>query len=409
MFCHNLSRPIRCLIPAALFLLLLIAACGGDDNGPTANPSIAETPAATQSAPTSTPEPTTEAPEVEGIVRLPKDEGVHLTPVEWWYFNGHVDTPEGRTFSYHFVTFLSKLDSGLTPQLKQLSWADHEKGVHLVGEKASFSLVEESSGTFDLTNGDWHMSGDGETYRLSFTIDDYAVELEGRSTKSPVLHDDTGYVDLGIAGKTYYYSRTDIELSGTVSVDGVSHSVTGTTWMDHQWGDFSTAHIGWDWFSLNMDDGSDLMISVVWEQDSSKHIETYGTYVPANGQRAVHLPGDDISLEPTATWTSSDTGGEYPMGWRLVVDSLGINIMLSPVMRDAEFTLTGFVPIIYWEGAVEASGSRNGAPVSGRGFVEMVGYVPNQLPDTTTSDVGTIPVEVRPTSGAPDKTKTPGP
>ena len=390
-------------ILAAFILLLLIAACGGHDDGPAETPSRA----ATQPAPTATPSATTEAPEVEGIVRLPDDEGVHLTPVEWWYFNGHVDTPDGRTFSYHFVTFLSKLDSGLTPQLTQLSWADHEEDVHLVREQAGFPLVEESSGSFDLTNGDWNMSGDGDTYRLSFVIDDYAVELEGRSTKPPVLHHDTGYVELGIAGKTYYYSRTDIELSGTVSINGVDHAVTGTTWMDHQWGDFSTAHIGWDWFSLNMDDGSDLMVSVVWEQDSSKHIETYGTYVPADGRPAVHLPGNDISVEPTATWTSAETGGEYPMGWRLLVDSLGLDIMLTPVIREAEFPLTGFVPIIYWEGSVEASGSRNGAPVSGRGFVEMVGYVPNELPDPTTSDIGPAPVEGRSNSGTPDKTKTP--
>ena len=396
------------IVPAALFLLLLfIAACGGDDDGAVETPSSAETPAATQPLATTTSAPPGEAPQSPPMVRLPDDEGVHLTTVEWWYFNGHVDTPDGLTFSYHFVTFLSKLDSGLTPQLMQLSWADHEEGVHLVEEKASFSLVEESNGSFDLTNGDWHMSGDGETYRLSFVIDDYAVELEGPSTKPPVLHHDTGYVDLGIAGKTYYYSRTDIELSGTVSVDGLEHPVTGTTWMDHQWGDFSTAHIGWDWFSLNMDDGLDLMVSVVWEQDSGRHIETYGTYVPADGGPAVHLPGNDISVEPTATWTSSESGGEYPMGWRLFVESLGIDIMLTPAISDAEFTLTGFVPIIYWEGAVEANGFRNGAPVSGRGFVEMVGYVPNELPDAATSDVGTAQVEGSSNAETPNKTKTP--
>ena len=374
----------RHLIAAVIFSLLLIAACGGDeDNESTETPTIAAPTAITVPPPTPTPSPTV-TPQVEGLVRLPDDEGVHLSPLEWWYFNGHLDAEDGRTFSYHFVTFLTALDSGLTPQLTQLSWADHEGEIHLVEERPIFTLVEASEGEFDLTNGDWRMSGDGETYRLSFAIDDYTVELEGISTKPPALHHDTGYVDLGIAGKTYYYSHTDIELSGTVTVNGVSQPVTGTTWMDHQWGDFTTQNIGWDWFSLNLDDGSDLMVSVVWELDGGKHVETYGTYVPSDGLPAVYLPGDDVILEPTGTWTSPETGGEYPMGWRLLIHSLDLDLTLTPVMREAEFPLAGFVPIIYWEGAVEAEGVRSGAPVSGRGFVEMVGYAQTELPDPAT-------------------------
>ena len=359
---------------ASLFLLFLTGTCGGDNEAET-------TPLPTQTVvptkPVATPSPSaTEATQTEVIVRLPHDEGVHLTPIEWWYFNGHLDTEDGRTFSYHFVTFQSMLDSGLTPRLMQLSWADHDARIHLVDEQAAFPQVEATSGEFDLTVGDWRMSGDGESFHLSFTIGDYAVDLQGESTKPPALHYETGYVDLGIAGKTYYYSHTDIETSGTVSVSGTSYPATGIAWMDHQWGDFTTAGIGWDWFSLNLDDGSDLKVSVVWELHGGRHIETYGTYVPPDGQSAIHLSGDDISLEATATWTSPDTGGEYPMGWKLQVDSLDLDLMLNPVIREAEYAESDFVPIIYWEGAVAAEGARNGSPISGRGFGEMVGYVP---------------------------------
>ena len=63
--------------------------------------------------------------------------------------------------------------------------------------------------------------------------------------------------------------------------------------MDHQWGDFTTLGIGWDWLSLNLDDGSDLTVSVVWELEGHKPISTYGTYVPADAS-AIHLPGHDI-------------------------------------------------------------------------------------------------------------------
>ena len=62
------------------------------------------------------------------------------------------------------------------------------------------------------------MMGNGETYHLSFQAGDYTVELEAASRKPATLHHSTGLVDLGIAGKTYYYSRTNLETSGTVSV-----------------------------------------------------------------------------------------------------------------------------------------------------------------------------------------------
>ena len=357
---------------------------------PTSTPTLPPSPQPT-SAPTSslrpTPEPestaaalpATATPALEGRVRLPQDEGAHLSGLEWWYFNGHLATDEGREFSYHFVTFQSVLPSGLTPRLAQLSWADHANGLHLTEEQAEAALLETSSGEFDVAVGDWTMSGNGESYQLSFGEGDYSVELEAVSRKPAVLHHGTGLVDLGIAGKTYYYSRTRLETSGTVTASGVTHSVTGTSWMDHQWGDFTTLGIGWDWLSLNLDDGSDITVSVVWEREGHKPISSYGTFVPADAA-PLHLPGDDISLESTGTWTSPETGAVYPMNWNLRVDSLDLDLTLAPTMEEAEFALTGFVPMIYWEGSVAATGARNGTPVAGRGFVELVGYAP-EAPD----------------------------
>ena len=310
-------------------------------------------------------------------MQLPHDEGVHASPLEWWYFNGHVATEDGRVFSYHFVTFQSVLADGFTPRLAQLSWADHDMDLHLTAEQPDLPVLETSSGEFDLSIADWRMSGDSQTYHLSFQIGDYSVELEADSRKPAVLHHDTGLVDLGIAGKTYYYSRTDLETSGTVSVSGDSLPVTGVSWFDHQWGDFSTAQIGWDWLSLNLDDGSDIMVSVVWEQADRKHIAAYGTYVPADSP-PIHLPAADISLEPTGTWTSPDTQ-RASIPWAGTSSSTPwiMGLVLTPAIEEAEFAISTFIPVIYWEGAVSATGSKGGIDVSGRGFVEMVGYVPS--------------------------------
>ena len=380
------SRPVRPVpfLFAAVLLVIVLWACGGGAND-SPDPALIATPAPTPASaatsqpspiPPSSPRPSLATLALDGVVRLPHDEGVHLSPLEWWYFNGHLATESGQGFSYHFVTFQSVLPSGLTPRVAQLSWADHDKRLHLTGEQAALPFPEASSGRFDLPTNGWHMSGDGDTYQLSFRVGDYTVELEANSKKPAVLHHDTGLVDLDIAGKTYYYSRTALETSGTVSISGVSHLVAGVSWMDHQWGDFTTTEIGWDWLSLNLDDGSDLVVSVVWEQAGSEHITTYGTYVPPDSA-PMHLPGDDISLDPTGTWKSAVTGGVYPMGWKLRIDSLGLDLALTPVIEESEFATSAFIPVVYWEGAVEATGSRAGAAVSGKGFVEMVGYVPS--------------------------------
>ena len=386
MLIPNLTRVVSSLL-VPIFLIIVAAACSDAANdSPEAPPPVTAAPTTTL-APTSSPRPSpdpvatatalpaTVTPAPEDTVRLPHDEGAHLSGLEWWYFNGHLATENGQEFSYHFVTFQSVLPSNLTPRLAQLSWADHVNGLHLTEEKPDVSLLEPLSGEFDLPIAGWRMSGNGELYHLNFGTGDYTVELEAVSQKPAVLHHGAGLVDLGTAGKTYYYSRTRLETSGTVSVSGVSHPVTGVSWMDHQWGDFTTMGIGWDWLSLNLDDGSDLMVSVVWEQAGHKPVSAYGTYIPANSD-PVHLPGNDISLDSTGTWTSSVTGAVYPMNWKLRVDSLELDLTLTPSMEEAEFALSAFIPMIYWEGSVVATGTRNGAPVAGRGFVEMVGYAP---------------------------------
>ncbi len=368
-----------------LFILLVVgvAACSDSGDEPTETPP----PAATTIQPTATPVPTatpTPTPTSVAMVRLPHDEGAHENDLEWWYFNGHLAAEDGQEFSYHYVTFQSIIPPGLTSRLAQMSVADHAKGLHLLYEEAALPIVEHRSGEFDVPVGDLAMSGNGEVYHLKFETGDYSVELEAVSQRPAVLHHDTGLVDLDIAGKTYYYSRTRLETSGTLSIAGVPVAVTGLSWMDHQWGDFTTQNIGWDWLSLNFDDGSDLTVSLVWDRDSRDPISSYGTYVPADSP-AIHLPGSDISLHPTGTWSSPANGSVYPMNWDLRVESLGLDLALVPSSQEAEFTLTGFVPIIYWEGSVQAKGTRDGVPVAGLGFVEMVGYAP--LAEVTNSQL----------------------
>ncbi len=393
-------------------VVTLLLACSGAGAQPTAAPLETAAPTATLTVPpTPTPSPATRnaggtpALSIAGrmpalppsresqtaAVNLPDDEGAHLSPIEWWYFNGHLTDDSGvplpvipaqagippvaGEYSFHYVVFQAVLPSGLTPRLAHLGWADHGKGVYMTAEQPDTPQAKASTGGFDFTLSTWKMSGNGEEYALAFDVGEYALELQAVSRKPPVLHQGTGLVDLGRAGETYYYSRTRLDVSGSLTIDGEERTVSGIAWMDHQWGEFSTAPLGWDWLSLQFDDDSELTVSLAWDSSDHSPIINYGTYVPPNAEW-VHLNQDDISWTSTGSWTSPVTGAEYPMGWELKVKPLALEIGLTALQEDSEFMGSEFVLPSYWEGAVTGEGFKDGKPIDAKGFVEMVGYDP---------------------------------
>ena len=375
------SAPTLPLTLASVLLALAVAACSGGTDA-TVPTLPTETPTAIQTAlpdPTSAPQPSPPVAAVvlslpkQSFVSLPGDEGAHLTPIEWWYFNGLLTDDTGGDYSFHYVTFQSVLPSGFTPRLLQLSWADHGKEVYLTDERPELPLLEATKAAFSFQVNDWSMAGDGTDYSMTFDTGGYSVALQAVSNKPATLHQGKGLVDLGRAGESYYYSRTRLATTGTLTVGEEQRQVTGLAWMDHQWGDFSIAPVGWDWISLQLDDGSDLMISMVWDSTDHQPINSYGTYVPPNGQPR-NISGENISLTATGSWTSAVTGTTFPVGWNLEVESLNLSLTLTPALLDSEFQGSKYVPPAYWEGAVHVNGTRNGQTVTGNGFAELVGY-----------------------------------
>lgn len=309
------------------------------------------------------------------LISLPDDEGPHVAGIEWWYFNGHLTDQEEREYSFHFVTFQRSSDGGQAGQLLQLSWGDHTEDLFLTDEKANilFSGSEITPGSFSVQTAGWQMTGNGQQYTLAFDTGAYFVELQAASIKEAVLHGGTGLVNLGPAGDTFYYTRPRLKLSGTVTVDGQLRQVSGQAWMDHQWGEFSDRQVGWDWMSLQFDAGSELMAVLVWDSSDRKPYASHGTFISSDGS-ARHLNDGAISLTPTGSWTSPATGTVYPMGWDLRIDSLELELELTPAQKQAELPHSRYGPPSYWEGAISLKGKMAGTSVAGKGFVELVGY-----------------------------------
>jgi predicted secreted hydrolase len=317
----------------------------------------------------------------EPLVNFPADEGPHDSAIEWWYFNGLLTDDRGRGYSYHYVTFEGEAAGTAVPHLLQASLGDHTAVEHLTGEQALLDKLDRNATGVDVSVNGWTMRGDGDSYSLRFTLGEYTLVLEAVSTRPPVLHQGTGLVGLGPAGDTFYYTRPRLDVTGSITIGGEQRPVTGTTWMDHQWGDVVGRRVGWDWVSLQLDDGSDLMAMMVWDPLDRAPFGRHGTLVSPDGS-VLTLEDDDVSISSSDTWTSPVTGIEYPSGWTVVVHSLDLSLELEPVLLDSEFSGSRFNPAAYWEGEVRVKGTLQGRSVGGRGFVELVGYDPSQLEPT---------------------------
>jgi predicted secreted hydrolase len=127
--------------------------------------------------------------------------------------------------------------------------------------------------------------------------------------------------------------------------------------------------VGWDWFALQLSDGSDLMLYRLRRQDGSADPASSGTVVSPSGA-ARHLGLPDFQIEGSGEWRSPRSGARYPARWRARIPAEGLDLEIRPLLADQELD----VSFRYWEGAVEIAGTRRGLPIRGSGYVELTGY-----------------------------------
>jgi predicted secreted hydrolase len=170
-----------------------------------------------------------------------------------------------------------------------------------------------------------------------------------------------------------YYSFPRLATEGTLTVDGAPRPVAGTSWMDKELGSSQLApeQKGWDWWSLRLADGRDLMLYVLRRADGSADWRN-GTLVAADGGVMLLAP-DAWSVEATGTWRSPETGATYPSGWRVRVPGAGVDVAVAPLARGAENVSRLLEGLSYWEGPVALTAA--GRP-AGEGYVELTGYGP---------------------------------
>jgi predicted secreted hydrolase len=207
--------------------------------------------------------------------------------------------------------------------------------------------------------------------------DRFSFDLMCRPQKTPVAHGVSGYSQKGVKPESAscYYSSTRLRTSGTLSVDGRTFTVQGTAWMDHE---YSTAPlepslVGWDWFSLQFTDNTELMLYILRAKDGAWSPSSSGTFVHSSGA-ARHLSRDDFQVDILERWRSPHSGTRYPARWRIRVLPLNVDVELFPSLPDQELRLTHSMNVSYWEGSVKIKGSKAHRAAEGVGYVEMTGY-----------------------------------
>lgn len=323
------------------------------------------------------------------VVRLPVDHASHPAyRIEWWYYTGNVETDRGRRFGYQVTFFRIGVDrtpanpSAWTVRdllMAHVAVTDVQGGRHLFAERlsrAGLGWAGASERDLRVWNEDWEARLEFGRHRLQARDPRFAIDVLLAEDRPPVLHGERGYSQKGsTAGNaTHYYSLTRMPTEGYITLEGERHTVTGHSWMDHEFGTsfLEPAQQGWDWFSLQLADGSDLMVFQLRRADGSVDPQSSGTLVRP-GRPARRLTARDFSLTPGRRWTSEATGGRYPVAWAIRVPAEGLDLRVRPAV-EAQELVGPRSGVSYWEGAIAVEGTRGGAPLSGRGYLEMTGY-----------------------------------
>lgn len=306
-----------------------------------------------------------------GPVQLPADDAfLPKEQVQWWYWTGHLQTDDGKRFGFEVVFFTFDSFLIMRDQLVQAAITDVDGNRFVFEEFVEFHLPAKTRDGFDLTSGSNNKvtaQGGNGSDRLHSEVGDYVLDIGLQSTKPPALHyggDAHPYV---FGGYTYYYSRTRMATTGTLSIGGKVHKVTGTSWFDRQYGElYQAISQGWQWFAIELDDDRQIMLFDFKGNDSS--VEKSGSITDALGN-TVTLSAHQFEVVVLDHWTSPHTGCTYPSGWQVTVN--GEVFHVEPLVKDQELRAQHdfWIGPVYWEGACGVSGA-----VGGKAYVELNGY-----------------------------------
>jgi len=309
---------------------------------------------------------------------------------EWWYYTGNVKSSDGHRFGYELTFFrqgVSRADNS-QPWFVHDVWMAHLALSDINGQRfyneerlnrtgPGVAGVDAQTGL--VWNGNWQTHIAEHEEDLRGIANKFGITLKLIPGRPPTIQGPNGISKKaeGAGHASQYFSLTRLTTTGSIDLDGKAYQVEGTSWMDHEFFTDSMAsnETGWDWLSVQLEDGSELMLYRLRHADGTIDPYSSGNYIDANG-RSLFLSAKDFAMIPASDsasrWLSPATRASYPLHWHVSIPLLKMEFNVTTPLKDQELT-GGFVPS-YWEGAIDVSGDRNHSPLSGLGYLEMTGY-----------------------------------
>ncbi len=324
------------------------------------------------------------------LFRFPSDHGPHPDyRNEWWYVTGNLDGEDGERFGFELTFFRFSLSPGSSAFIES-SW--HTNQVYIAHfavsdinadqfhvaqrySRGSAGLAGATAEPFKVWLDDWSIKSveSPGVWRLQANGDSFEIELELVPLKPPVLNGKNGLSQKSAepGNASYYYSISRLQSDGNIQIADRNYAVSGLSWFDREWSSsaLSDEQQGWDWFALQLSDGSELMFYQIRRVDGSVDFLSAGTWIDAAGN-TIELDNGEVSISVKDYWRS-ERGGRYPAAWAIQIDSLDTTLNVTSAMADQELATN----VRYWEGAVDVSGTSSKRKVTGRGYVELTGYV----------------------------------
>ncbi|HKV40295.1 MAG TPA: lipocalin-like domain-containing protein [Blastocatellia bacterium] len=321
---------------------------------------------------------------------FPQDHASHEAyRIEWWYYTGNLLSSDGRRFGYQLTFFRTGIVANpANPSrwtvrdlyLAHFALSDiRDRSFHYFEllNRAGIGWAGAAASSYNVWNGEWSVRLDGGDHVLSAADGGYSLDLRLKPLKPETINGENGLSRKGPApgNASHYYSITRLATRGTLVLGGERFQVTGLSWMDHEFGTsfLEPGQTGWDWFSIQMDDGRDLMLFEIRRANGAMDTYSSGTITAADGA-ASRVDSGQFSLAPGDRWRSPASGAFYPISWSIEIPGHALKLEAKAAFPDQELRTTESTGVTYWEGSIEVTGQAAGGPVHGRGYLEMTGY-----------------------------------
>jgi predicted secreted hydrolase len=331
-------------------------------------------------------------------LKFPEDHGSHQGyRTEWWYYTGNLQSTIGNRYGFQLTFFRRRiipLESEKKWPKPASAWRTSQiylahAAISDLDEKRHFYAQDMGRGVLGIAGEfrdddivriflkKWSTQIGPKSHQLKVISDPFSFDLNLTPVKLLVFHGKEGYSRKGSTPEraSCYYSLTRLETKGLMTLAGKTFAVNGLSWMDHE---FSTAPlepglVGWDWFSLQLSDNTEIMIYLLRQKDGKLNPASSGTYIRSNG-KTKHLSSHDIEVIVKDTWNSPNSGAVYPARWRLKIPLLFLDFNITPNLADQEMRTNESTGVTYWEGSVSVRGLKERRRINGKGYVELTGY-----------------------------------